>query len=166
MLWSRKKIRPSSELPSPCISSDSWSMGHHVVDWSFSIIILPKALTDTSRGVLTIFQELLILMLPLKLLSMFEKHPSESHWNLPPIGFPQIRVCPVLYPGNIKKLHLKKTNTGREENLTEPTVTMETDSKLLRTLEKKQEKFANLHLQIMGQFLKVKLVMLVCSTRT
>lgn len=63
-------------------------------------------------------------------------------------------------------LHLKKTNTGREENIIEPTVTMETDSKLVRTLEKKQEKFANLPLQIMGRFLKVKLVMLVCGTRT
>lgn len=63
-------------------------------------------------------------------------------------------------------LHLKKTNTGRKENIIEPTVTMETDSKLVRTLEKKQEKFANLPLQIMGRFLKVKLVMLVCGTRT
>lgn len=141
-------------------------MGHHVVDKSFSIIILSKALTDTSRGVITIFQEFLTLMLSLKLFSMFEKHPSEFHWNLPSVGFHQIRVWPVFYPGNIKMLHLKKTNTGREENIIEPTVTMETDSKLVRTLEKKQEKFANLPLQIMGRFLKVKLVMLVCGTRT
>lgn len=98
-----------------------------------------QSLTDTSRGVITIFQEFLTLMLSLKLLSMFEKHPSESHWNLPSVGFHQIRVWPVFYPGNIKKLHLKKTNTGREENITEPTVTMETDSKLVRTLERNRK---------------------------
>lgn len=47
-------------------------MGHHVVDKSFSIIILSKALTDTSRGVITIFQEFLTLMLSLKLLDVWE----------------------------------------------------------------------------------------------
>lgn len=144
-------------------------MGRHVVDGSFSIIILSKALTDTSRDVITIFQELLILMLPLKLLSMLRSIlQNATEISLPLV--PPRRVWPLLYPGNIKKLHLKKTNTGREENITEPTVTTETDSKSVRTLgekkKKKQEKFANLPSQIMGQFLKVKLVILVCGTRT
>lgn len=114
-------------------------MGHHVVDGSLSIIILSKALTDTSRDVITIFQQLLILMLPLKLLSMLRSILQNATEICLPLVPPR-RVWPLLYPGNIKKLHLKKTNTGREENITEPTVTTETDSKSVRTLGEKKKK--------------------------
>lgn len=132
-------------------------MGHHVVDGSFSIIILSKALTDTSRDVITIFQELLILMLPLKLLSMFEKHPSECHWNLPSISSPKKGVATVI-PREHKEVASKENKhwEGGKHHWTycDHGNWFQVSS---GGRKKKQEKFANLPLQIMGQFLKVKL---------